>query len=136
MSFAIQRQESQRTMNNLETLASTFTLEELAVRSGRSVEAIIAYAMNGKEKPKKTNGAPDVGFVAKEIDTRSPEGRQQYDAQVYDTLSVAKIWLSAAALRQEVGGTPLQMRTALNRLVELDKVIYQGQARATQYKVQ
>jgi hypothetical protein len=41
--------------------------------------------------------------------------------------------IGAGALRRKVGGTALQVRTALNRLIEAGRINYEGRARATRY---
>jgi hypothetical protein len=41
--------------------------------------------------------------------------------------------VSAGDVRRQVGGTPLQARAALNRLIEAGKLNYTGRARGTRY---
>lgn len=127
------------------------TLSELADRSGKSVTQIIAWALPGKSggasksasrpvskkpvgrPPGSTSGAAKGG--GKAVNTRTPEGRAQYDTAVFDAVSTAGKPLGSSALRKKVGGTPLQLRTALNRLIEDGKVTYEGKARATRYSL-
>ena len=128
------------------------TLSELADRSGKSVSQIIAWALPGKSgggkapatraaaKPAASNGRaqakPSVGAAkggGKAVNTRTPEGRAKYDAAVYDAVAAAGQPVGSSKLRKSVGGTPLQLRTALNRLIEDGKVTYEGKARATRY---
>ena len=130
------------------------TLSELADRSGKSVTQIIAWALPGKSgggkapAPRaaaKTNGAPSSkaaakpsaagGKGSKAVNTRTPEGRAKYDAAVYDAVAAAGQPVGSSKLRKSVGGTPLQLRTALNRLIEEGKVTYEGKARATRYSL-
>ncbi len=124
------------------------TLSELADRSGKSVSQIIAWALPGtsgaSRGPAKRGGkkASNAGTSSggakgggKAVNTRTPEGRAAYDAAVYDAVSASKTPLGSSALRKSVGGTPLQLRTALNRLIEDGKVTYQGKARATRYSL-
>lgn len=85
----------------------------------------------------KALGAPKsagFGVDADEVSTRRPAERAGYDQNLLDALS-AKLWMSAQDLRKAAGGTPLQARKALNRLVETRKIKTQGQARATKYKL-
>lgn len=137
---------------NLESLVGTFTLKQLSERTGRSIEAIVQFAMNGKLKavpsPKPKHGitkapvpkkpkvnAPDIGLKTRKVNVKSPKARARYDARVYKALGKQTDWTKAAELRAEVGGSPLQMRTALQRLVDAGNVIFRGKARATEYKV-
>jgi len=125
------------------------TLSELADRSGKSVSQIIAWALPGKSggskaaapragaKKPAAKAAPSGGASkgAKVVNTRTPEGRAKYDEAVFAAVSSAKGPLGSSALRKSVGGTPLQLRTALNRLIEDGKVTYEGKARATRYSL-
>lgn len=125
------------------------TLSELADRSGKSVTQIIAWALPGKSGaskspsrpaakkpgPKPSSGASKGGKGGKLVNTRTPEGRAAYDAAVYDAVSAAGKPVGSSALRKKVGGTPLQLRTSLNRLIEDKKVTYEGKARATRYSL-
>ncbi|MBV1862217.1 MAG: hypothetical protein KUG77_27610, partial [Nannocystaceae bacterium] len=69
----------------------------------------------------------------KNVNTRTPEGRAAYDIAVFDAVSASSKPIGSSKLRKAIGGTPLQLRTALNRLIEDGKVTYQGKARATKY---
>lgn len=68
-----------------------------------------------------------------DVNTRTPSGRRRYDQAVLHVLKVASTPLSAPQIRDRVGGTPLQTRTALNRLIENGKVQWTGKARGTRY---
>ena len=43
--------------------------------------------------------------------------------------------VSGADVKAKVGGTSLQVRTAINRLIEQGKVTFEGKARGTKYSV-
>ncbi|MEZ4450829.1 MAG: hypothetical protein R3B09_15215 [Nannocystaceae bacterium] len=43
--------------------------------------------------------------------------------------------MSAEDLRSRVGGTPLQARAALGRLMEAGHVLWEGRARGTRYSL-
>lgn len=110
------------------------TVAELSDRSGKSVEAIVDWAMGGASGPRKATKASNSGRVTgKLVNTRTKEGRVAYDQSVLDTVKQAPSPIGATAIRQEVGGTPLQVRAALDRLIESGAVSYQGRARATRY---
>ncbi|MEM6290038.1 MAG: hypothetical protein AAGA54_02200 [Myxococcota bacterium] len=120
------------------------TLSELADRSGKSVSDIIAWALPGKAggakapRPAPKKAAPKAaagGGKSKVVNTRTPEGRAAYDEAVLQAVGSFKSPAGSSQLRKKVGGTPLQMRTALNRLIDEKKVTYEGKARATRYSL-
>lgn len=74
------------------------------------------------------------GVDAGGISTKRPVDRTGYDQNLLDALS-SKKWMSAQDLRKVAGGTPLQARKALNRLIETEKIKYKGKARATKYRL-
>ena len=43
--------------------------------------------------------------------------------------------VSGADVKAKVGGTSLQVRTAMNRLIEAGKVTFEGKARGTKYSL-
>ena len=123
------------------------TVSEFAKHTGKSVEQIAAWASGARapSAPKAAASAPAAksapgkpgpkssGLKAKAVNTRTPEGRAAYDEAVMDAVTNAKEAVGSSYLRRRIGGTPLQLRTALNRLIEGGKVTYQGKARATRY---
>lgn len=128
----------------LEALVSSMTIADLSERSGKSVEEIVDWAMKGQggtRKSPRTNGvaaapAAESGGRRRRggsVNTRTPAGREAYDSSVLSSVQDASSPIGAAAIRKQVGGTPLQVRAALNRLIEKGQVTYQGRARATRY---
>ena len=135
--------------NALENLVARMTVGELAQRSGRSVADIAVFALGGaavrgprvgspkpngvaRGKPSRDRGGS--GHVeAKRVDTRTQQGRATYERDVLAALQKSSGKTSAQDIRKQVGGTPEQARVTLNRLIELGKVQYEGQARATRY---
>jgi hypothetical protein len=67
------------------------------------------------------------------VDTRTPAARRRYDDSVYRVVKASASPISAQDVRTQVGGTPLQARKALNRLIEAGRLTFQGKARATKY---
>lgn len=67
------------------------------------------------------------------VDTRTPAGRDAYDQGMLNALKNAPGPQAAPDLSAVVGGTPLQVRTALARLIERGLVSWTGQARGTRY---
>lgn len=68
------------------------------------------------------------------IDTRTPEGRAAYDETLLKAVKSAKAPIGAGMIIAEVGGTPLQARSGLARLIEDDKITWTGKARGTKYE--
>ena len=132
-------------MNPLESLVGSMTLAELSAKTGTSVADIVAFASKQrtsapKAKPTKAAKSPAPKAKAKApskgVNTRTAEGRAAYDAAV-------KAWLKehsskqdpqpASAVIEACGGTGLQARTTLARLIEAKKARFVGKARATKY---
>lgn len=67
------------------------------------------------------------------VDTRTAEGRAAYDNNVLTALKGATGPQSASDLTNKIGGSPLQIRTALARLIEAGSVNWSGRARGTRY---
>lgn len=68
------------------------------------------------------------------VDTRTVDARQRYDHALMRELVDTGEWMGAAQLRRACGGTPLQVRKALARLVNRSDVEWKGKARATVYR--
>lgn len=68
-----------------------------------------------------------------EVDTHTGEGRAAYDEAVLAALRAADGPQSASELTAVAGGSPLQIRTALARLIETGTVNWSGRARGTRY---
>jgi len=90
---------------------------------GRKSEAAVMNAGAGR-KPKAAQT---------EVDTRTGEGRAIYDEAVLAALRAASGPQSASGLTAVAGGSPLQIRTALARLIETGTVNWSGRARGTRY---
>lgn len=91
-----------------------------------------ARAPERAEKPEKAarplRAVPDV-------ETRTAAGREQYDREMLAALKDGDAALSAEELRAKVGGTPLQARASLARLIEAGHVQWEGRARGTRYSL-
>ena len=73
--------------------------------------------------------------VIRVVSTRTPEERQAYDRNVFDALRQLGANQGAPEIAKVAGGTPLQVRTALARLIGLGKVTWSGKARGTMYSL-
>ena len=78
-----------------------------------------------KTKAKKQNAVPNM---------HSPKERARYDEKVLAAIPGGN-WIRAEALGKTVGGTPLQRRKALNRLVAEGKIRKRGEARGAEYRL-
>ncbi len=76
---------------------------------------------------------PKAAVSQAEVDTRTAEGRAAYDQAVLEALRAASGPQSASNLTAVAGGSPLQIRTALARLIETGGVAWSGRARGTRY---
>lgn len=71
---------------------------------------------------------------AGEVNTRTQEGREAYDKAILALLRSSSTPMAAPDLKGQLGGTSLQVRTALNRLISNAQVSYTGKARGTRYR--
>ena len=71
----------------------------------------------------------------KSVNTRTPEGRRAYDAAVLAVVEEAEHPLKAPEITAKVGGTALQVRKALARLIDAGKVTWEGKARGMRYSI-
>lgn len=82
-----------------------------------------------KAPPRAPKAAKDAGPP---VDTGTPEARDAYDGAVLDAV-IATGNAGSEALRSHVGGTSLQIRKSLARLVAAGVVVQLGKARGTTY---
>jgi hypothetical protein len=66
--------------------------------------------------------------------TRTQAGRSDYDEKVMSAISASKGPVSAEQARKKIGGTPMQFRAAVERLLAAKKVKREGKARGTKYR--
>ncbi len=75
----------------------------------------------------------DDGDEASDVNTRTAAGRREYDNRVLAFVRDSEDAVSATEIRNHVGGTSLQVRKAVARLIETEQVTWQGKARGTRY---
>ncbi len=68
-----------------------------------------------------------------EVNTRTAAGRREYDMRVLEFIRDSEEPVSATEIRNHVHGTSLQVRKAVARLIEAEKVTWHGKARGTRY---
>ena len=92
-----------------------------------------AAQAEGGRKAAQAEGGRKARAAQVEVDTRTAEGRAAYDEAVLTALRAATGPQSASELTAVAGGSPLQIRTALARLIEAGSVSWSGRARGTRY---
>lgn len=97
--------------------------------TAKPVAAVVGAKPAVAAKPEK----PASKVSAGEVDTRTAEGRAAYDAAVLVALRASTGPQSASDLTRVAGGSPLQIRTSLARLIETGGVHWSGRARGTRY---
>lgn len=76
------------------------------------------------------------GGAAHKRNVRTEAGREQFDAEVLESLKQAGGEnVSATQIRNALGSDPTQLRAALNRLIERGIVSFSGKARGTRYSL-
>ena len=129
----------------LETLLvhSDIKLTELAslakgrcrsLAEGVSLADLLEYARASREPSSSWDGQVSAGGQAQVVSTRTAKDRRRFDAAVLQVVKTHKDACSATDVRRALGGTPLQVRRALNRLIEREALTYEGQARGTRYR--
>jgi hypothetical protein len=102
-------------------------------KGGGEVKSAAASAPAGDAevaaKPGKRGGK------AKAVNTRTPEGRAAYDEALFKALEASGAPTGAGALIGKVGGTSLQARAGLARLIEAGRITWTGKARGTKYSL-
>jgi hypothetical protein len=83
---------------------------------------------------KSTPGPTTVADVAiQDVDTRTVAGREAFDKKILAAVRTIEGPVSAAQVQARVGGTNMQVRTGLNRLIEAGKLTWSGRAKGTRY---
>ena len=103
-------------------LLSSVTVGEV-INAGHEHERSLAAA-SGSSANAET---PD------DVNTRTAAGRREYDARVLEFIQESEDAVTATEIRNHVGGTSLQVRKAVARLIDDERVTWQGKARGTRY---
>lgn len=105
-------------------------------RKAANVEAkLAALAPAGEDEAGEGRKPGKRGGKAKAVNTRTPEGRGAYDEALFKALEGAGAPTGAGALIGKVGGTSLQARAGLARLIEAGRITWTGKARGTKYSL-
>lgn len=120
-----------------------WTIGELAARGGRSLAEIFAFAVAqepASASAHEFNRALAAAFEPQLRARKRPRPPAQRPSKadtledlVLQTLRAFGGKLTGDKIRVKVGGTPMQVRTALQRLIERGEIQWSGKARATRY---
>lgn len=77
---------------------------------------------------------PDKAPEKSAVNTRTPQERAAYDESLFKAVKAAGRPVGAAEIIAAAGGTPLQARTGLTRLIEAEMITWTGKARGTKYE--
>jgi len=97
--------------------------------------AVPAEAAAPAEAKGRGGARPARGGKAKAVNTRTAEGRTEYDEALFQAVKEHGGPVGAGALISKVGGTSLQARAGLARLIEAGRITWSGKARGTKYSV-
>ena len=127
--------------SSLEDLVGAMTISELAQRSGRTVEAIAAFALGSATRPARTSpatareGASSRGSKKGKGRAKAGGDDASFDDRVLAAIAAAGGEARSVDIENQVGGTTEERRAALHRLVAAKKLKRSGVARGTRYAV-
>lgn len=104
-------------------------------KSGAEAKATASAPAGEGEAAAEGRKGKQRGGKAKSVNTRTPEGRGGYDEALFKALEAAGAPTGAGALIAKVGGTSLQARAGLARLIEAGRITWTGKARGTKYSL-
>lgn len=88
------------------------------------------------QQPLVSDSAPaPVAAAPGVVSTRTPAGRAGYDRAILSALTDIGAPVGVAKLMARAGGSNLQARAALNRLINTGRVAWSGKARGTRYSL-
>jgi hypothetical protein len=110
---------------------------ERSARSDRSDRSMPSGSSSGDEDDDERDEDEDEddGDEDSDVNTRTAAGRREYDNRVLEFVRNADEAVSATEIRNHVGGTSLQVRKSVARLIEAEQVTWQGKARGTRYSL-
>jgi hypothetical protein len=126
------------------SLLSSVTVGEVinAGREGERAGKGAAPSLGGREhddddddEDVDAEDEDDDGEEGSDVNTRTAAGRREYDNRVLDFVRNSDEPVSATEIRNHVGGTSLQVRKSVARLIETEQVTWQGKARGTRYSL-
>lgn len=109
------------------SLLSTVTVGEV-IGAGQEARRGAPADLDEEHEDEDEDGDED-----SDVNTRTAVGRREYDQRVLEFVRNADDAVSATEIRNHVGGTSLQVRKSVARLIEAEQVTWQGKARGTRY---
>jgi hypothetical protein len=85
-----------------------------------------------RPKPVKSSSSLNTP-LRNEVVTRTAVGREAFDKQILEAIKAIGGPASATQIQRRVGGTNMQVRSGVNRLIEAGHVTWTGKARGTRY---
>jgi hypothetical protein len=121
------------------SLLSSVTVGEV-INAGREGDrsakmATPSFDEDDDERDDEDEDDDDDGEEGSDVNTRTAAGRREYDNRVLEFVRTSSDAVSATEIRNHVGGTSLQVRKAVARLIETEQVTWQGKARGTRYSL-
>ncbi|HRI06981.1 MAG TPA: hypothetical protein PKW35_04145 [Nannocystaceae bacterium] len=132
------RQSPELTVGDLASLAKgplADLLASITVGDLTGREPALVTAPRRSAPAAATAAATPRGARPAPADVRTPAARARYEASLLAALADTPGFTGVAALLEKAGGTNLQARAALNRLIEAGKVTWTGKARGTKYRL-
>ena len=114
------------------TLLSTVSVGDIIQGGRNGVRVAEESDDDEEERPVKTSKSK---VKTKSVNTRTPEGRKAYDAAVLAVVAESERPIKAPEITSRVGGTALQVRKSLARLIDAEKITWEGKARGMRYSV-
>ncbi|MFZ6183866.1 hypothetical protein [Nannocystis pusilla] len=100
-----------------------------AARQGRASREPEARA----PRPKAVKSPSSQNKPLREVVTRTAAGREAFDQRILEAIKAIGGPASATEIQRRVGGTNMQVRSGVNRLIEAGHVTWTGKARGTRY---
>lgn len=127
------------TIGDLITAASGAPLSKSAPKPAKAAKAAPKSRGRKAQAPKaqapKAQAPKAKAAKSAEVETRTATGRARYDESVLAAIKGFGKPMSAEELRASVGGTPLQARASLARLINAGTITWEGKARGTRYSL-
>jgi hypothetical protein len=114
------------------TLLSTVSVGDIIQGGRNGIRVAEESDDDDDERPIKANKSK---VKTKSVNTRTPEGRKAYDAAVLAVVAESERPIKAPEITSRVGGTALQVRKSLARLIDAEKITWEGKARGMRYSV-
>ncbi len=115
------------------TIAEVFNMAKQAKLDQLSVQEMF-FEDSITFEPSKALAAAEEKNGKAIVNMHSPAQRIQYDERVLASIPKTG-WVRSEKLNKKAGGTPLQRRKALGRLVKSGQLESQGEARGTEYRL-